>query len=294
MADFKTHLSISTAVGIGYGSMGYMYGFETSTCLVAGGLCSISGILPDLDSDSGKPVREIIAFTAAVIPALMIPRFLQMGMNSEQIALAAGIIYLVIRHGVGRILRRCTVHRGMWHSIPAAAIAGLVTFLVVSGTVLDVRLFKTIAVVMGFLTHLTLDEIWSLQIRRGRLRIKRSFGTAMKLWSGRSLWPNLSTYGKLAALVVLVIGDPFLMSQLGFDQSPLGTYGMSPSQQTAGTEDDSAGSPGERFPGWPDDQRETRGEQPDATTASRWSTPQDPTTELPGTPVRSPSYYPTR
>jgi hypothetical protein len=29
------------------------------------------------------------------------------------------------------------------------------------------------------------------------------------------LWANISTYGKLAALVALVFGDPYLMNQLG-------------------------------------------------------------------------------
>ena len=298
MADFKTHLSVSTAVGIGYGAAGYAVGFEPSTCLVAGGLCSISGILPDLDSDSGKPVREIIAFTAAVIPALMIPRFHQMGLNAEQIALAAGVIYLVIRYGVGKILRRCTVHRGMWHSIPAAAIAGLIAFLVVSGTVLDVRLFKTIAVVLGFLAHLVLDEIWSLQVRRGRLRIKRSFGTAMKFWSNRSLWPNLSTYGKLAGLVVLVIGDPFLMQQMGFDESPLGNYALSPAQQAANGAPtaplEAAESTSAILPEWSQQRQGGSADDADARTASRWILPGDATPPSPSAPSRRPSYYPTR
>ncbi len=233
MADFKTHISVSTIAGIGYGAAGLAYGFEPSACMVAAGLCSVSGMLPDLDSDTGRPAREMITFTAAVIPALMLPRFFQMGMNAEHIAMAAGIIYVVIRFGVGKLLRRYTVHRGMWHSIPAAAIAGLATFLVVSGTVLDVRLFKTIAVVLGFLIHLVLDEFWSVEVHRGKVRIKKSFGTALKFWGTRSLWANFSVYGKLAALVALVIGDPFLMDQMGFDHSPLGERVTPWLQQTA-------------------------------------------------------------
>ena len=46
---------------------------------VAGGLCSASGMLPDLDSESGVPRREIIAFTAAVMPLLMFDRFQRHG-----------------------------------------------------------------------------------------------------------------------------------------------------------------------------------------------------------------------
>jgi len=215
MADFKTHIGTSTLVGIGYGAAGYLAGVPTSTCLVAGGLCSVSGMLPDLDSDSGVPVREMMAFMAAVVPALMLPRFMLMGWGPEQIALAAAGIYLGIRFGVAELFKRYTVHRGMWHSLPAAATVGLLAFLIVSGDSAEIRLFKTGSVVLGFITHLVLDEFWSVNVRRGRLKIKKSLGTAIKLWTRRSVWANVSAYGKLIVLIAAVIGDPYLMQQLG-------------------------------------------------------------------------------
>lgn len=221
MADFKTHIGTSTLVGIGYGAAGYLAGTPVSTCLLAGGLCSVSGMLPDLDSDSGKPVREMMAFLAAVVPALMLPRFLQMGWGPEQIALAAAGLYLAVRFGVAELFKRYTVHRGMWHSLPATATAGLLAFLIVSGDSLEIRLFKTGAVVLGFLTHLVLDEFWSVNVRRGRLKIKRSFGSALKLWTRRSVWANVSTYGKVIVLVAVVIGDSYLMEQIGVQQPEL-------------------------------------------------------------------------
>jgi membrane-bound metal-dependent hydrolase YbcI (DUF457 family) len=221
MAGFKTHIGVSTAAGIGYGAMGYAVGMPASTCMVAAGLCSVSGMLPDLDSDSGVPVRETMAFFAAVVPALMIPRFIQLGFDLEQIVVAAGLIYLAFRFCVAEIFNRFSVHRGMWHSIPAAAIAGLLAFLIVSGTSLEIRLFKTVAVVLGFMIHLVLDEFWSFEVRGGRLRIKRSLGTALKFWTTKGLWPNITTYGKLALLIVLVVEDPYLMDQLGVDRAEI-------------------------------------------------------------------------
>lgn len=211
MPGFKTHISVSTLLGIGCGAAGYACRLPLSTCLVAGGLCSLAGALPDLDSDSGTPVRELTAFLAALVPALMIPRFDQLGFNREQFVLATAIVYFTVRFGFGDLLKGCTVHRGMWHSLPAAAIAGLAAFLLVSGADLSVRLFKAGAVVLGFLSHLVLDELASVQVRRGRIRIKRSLGTALKLWTSRSVRANVSTYAKLVALIVLVIGDPYLM-----------------------------------------------------------------------------------
>jgi len=218
MAGFKTHIGVSTVAGIGYGAAGYAAGVPLSTCMVAGGLCSVAGMLPDLDSDSGVPVREMVAFLAAVVPALMIPRFVELGFDVEHMVLASGLIYLAVRFGIGGFFKRFTVHRGMWHSLPAAAISGLLAFLIVSGTTLEIRLFKTAAVVLGFVIHLVLDEFWSFEMRRGRLRIKKSLGTALKFWTTKGLWPNVSTYGKLVLLVVLVIEDPYLMEQLGVEK----------------------------------------------------------------------------
>lgn len=215
MAGFKAHITGSTLVGIGYGAAGYAYGIPWPACVLAGGLCSVSGMLPDLDSDSGKPLREMIGLGAAVVPALMIPRFVQMGWDSEQIALAAIGIYAFIRFVVAYVFKRYTVHRGMWHSIPAALIVGIIAFLLVSGDELAIRLFKAASVTLGFTVHLIMDELWSLDLNNGRLRIKKSFGTALKFWNTGSLASNLSTYAKLIAGIGAVIADPYAMNQLG-------------------------------------------------------------------------------
>jgi hypothetical protein len=272
MAGFKTHFTTSTLIGVGYGAAGCAYGVPLSTCLVAGGACSLAGILPDLDSDSGRPVKEIMSFTAAMVPALMIPRFHQMGLQSEQIVLAWGTIYLAIRFGVGDIFKRYTVHRGMWHSLPAAVAVGVLAFLLVSGTELPIRLYKSAAVVLGFLVHLVLDEIWSVQIIRGRLRIKKSFGTALKLFTTKALWPNLSTYGKLALLIAMVIGDPFLMEQIG-SQRP--EFADSPVQWLQGMMD--RGEAGAQTDDFPES-------VPDAAT-SLFEAPANPWHEVPAAPA---------
>lgn len=215
MAGFKMHIATSTVVGIGYGVMGRLaWEMPLPVAMVSGGLCSIAGILPDLDSDSGKPVRELTAFSAAVIPMLMMERLQTMGLSPESMVLAGGCIYIFIRFGVGEILKRYTVHRGMWHSIPAALTAAAVAALIVSGTDFEQRLFKAVAVLLGYLTHLVLDEIYSIETRRGRIRVKKSFGTALKFWS-TSRWANISTYGKLILFTVLAIGDPVFMQRFG-------------------------------------------------------------------------------
>jgi hypothetical protein len=221
MAGFKTHITTSTVLGIGYGVAGFHFlEAPLTTCMLSAGLCGASGMLPDLDSDSGIPVRETIAFSAAVIPILMIDRFQQLGWTHEMMAFAGGLIYLVVRFGIGAIFKRYTVHRGMWHSIPAALSVGLLAFLICSCEDTTFRLFKSGAVLLGFMSHLILDEIWSVEMRRGRLRLKRSAGTALKLWSRRP-WANISTYGKLIALIAIAFSDPIVMNHFATEDHPV-------------------------------------------------------------------------
>ncbi|MEZ6089110.1 MAG: metal-dependent hydrolase [Pirellulaceae bacterium] len=130
MAGFKTHITGSTVVGVGYGYLGAThFGMPLESCLLAGGLCSVSGMLPDLDSDSGVPLRETTMFASAVVPMLLVDRLQDLGVRRELMVLAAAIVYLIMRFGVAEIFKRYTVHRGMWHSIPAAASVGLLAYL---------------------------------------------------------------------------------------------------------------------------------------------------------------------
>ncbi len=214
MAGFKAHITTSTVLGAGYGAAAHI-GFDVplDKCVLAAGLCSVSGMLPDLDSDSGVPVRELFALAAAIVPMLMIDRFEQLNLSHESMVLAGGLIYLLIRFGVAGIFKRYTVHRGMWHSIPAAATVGLLAFLICSCPDIHERIFKAGAVVLGFMSHLFLDELVSIQWTGWRFRLKRSFGTALKLWSN-NMWANVSTYGKLVLLIAIAMGDPVLMNKL--------------------------------------------------------------------------------
>ena len=219
MAGFQTHVTVSTAVGVGYGAAAHvLLGMPVPTCVLAGGLCGVAGMLPDLDSNTGRPIRESTAFAAAVVPMLMIDRFDAIGMTRESIVLAGALIYIIIRFGFGEILKRYTVHRGMWHSVPAVFIAGLVAFLVCSCEDLGIRLFTAGGVALGYATHLVLDEVFSVKITPIGPKLKKSFGTALKFW-GPSLWGNVSTYGKLILVVVLALGDPLLMEWSGYHQT---------------------------------------------------------------------------
>ena len=211
MAGFKTHITVSTTLGVAYGVAGsQLADMPLGVCMLATGLCSVSGMLPDLDSDSGVPLRESLAFAAAVVPMLMIPRWRAMEFSPEAMVLLGSVVYLFVRFGVGKLLKKYTVHRGMFHSLPACLIATEIAFLVYSREDINLRYFVSLAVAAGFMSHLILDEIWSIGVKRGQIALKKSFGTAIKLW-GDSMWANFSCYGKLVALSYLVLHDPVWM-----------------------------------------------------------------------------------
>ena len=217
MADFKTHITTSTLCGFALGGTAY-FGFDypLDQSLLATGLCSVSGMLPDLDSDNGVPVRELFSFAAAIVPMLMIGRFQHMGISVEQMVLAGIGIYLGIRFGVSSIFKRFTVHRGMWHSLPAAFLISSIAFFVCSGEDLKLRLFKTLAVFVGFCSHLVLDEVYSIDLRGRSIRVKKSLGTAMKFY-GSNQFANFTVYTLLVGVVFVIAYDESITEAFGYD-----------------------------------------------------------------------------
>ncbi|MGO9109968.1 MAG: metal-dependent hydrolase [Thermoguttaceae bacterium] len=213
MAMFPTHIKCSTLAGIGGGTVAFVgYGVPLTTSMVGAGLCCIGGILPDIDSGPGIPLREITTFLASVVPTMLITRLLSYSFTQESLILAGAAIYVGIRFGLAHFLRNYTVHRGMFHSFPSMAIFGELTYLLFYGESMFVRLFMVSAVCLGFFIHLLLDEIYSVEWD-GKPRLKRSFGTAMK-FVGNGWWPNVTCYVKLAVLTFLVMNDPSVIQQI--------------------------------------------------------------------------------
>lgn len=207
MAGFQTHIAVSSVVGASYAWLGMtQLQLPPESAAVAGGLCAIAGILPDLDSDSGVPARETIGFAAAVVPMLLFHRLFRTGWSPEQMFLVGAPAYLFIRFGLGTLLKRFTVHRGMFHSIPAIGIAGMIAFLLIDHVNPTVRMFKAAAVSLGYFVHLLLDEIWSVQVSSGLPKLKKSFGSALKVFSGDGN-ANSACFGILILVSVAVLRD---------------------------------------------------------------------------------------
>jgi membrane-bound metal-dependent hydrolase YbcI (DUF457 family) len=207
MAGFRTHITVSSACGLVYGGAAVEpLGFSSETGFLAAGVTAVGGMLPDLDSDSGIPVRELFGLAAAVIPLLFVRRMIHEGISTEGILATLLFTYVFIRYVVANVFRRLTVHRGMYHSIPAMFIAGLCVYLAYYSPDRSIRVLLACGVMLGFLSHLILDEVYSVDWRGLRPKLKSSAGSALKLASS-SAAATATCYLILGALLYLAYLD---------------------------------------------------------------------------------------
>lgn len=207
MAGFRTHITVSGALGIVYGGAAVEPGgFDTSAAVLAAGLTTAGGMLPDLDSDSGVPVRELFGLAAAVGPLLLVPRMVHAGLDREAVLAALLFGYVLIRYVVADLFRWLTVHRGMYHSIPAMLISGLAVYLAYDSPDRAVRFLLAGGVMLGFLSHLVLDEVYSVDFRGLRVKLKASAGSALKFASSSPL-ATATCYLILGGLLYLAYQD---------------------------------------------------------------------------------------
>ncbi len=208
MAAFRTHITAGLIVGYAAGAFAVLTRWAvaplTPFAIFAAGC--IGAFLPDIDSDSGKPFSMVFGLLAMIGGSLLflhilsqppLPWYLWIGFPP----LGA----LVIRYGVGNLFRKYTVHRGIFHSIPAALIATLTAPLVLRSFQMNERdLFAIAASIgLGYLSHLILDEVYAFVNFEGlKIKPKKSFGTALS-FAEESKAVTVIAYVILAALAII-------------------------------------------------------------------------------------------
>ncbi len=207
MAGYREHISVSGMLGVLYGAGAvFGFGFTPVQGALAGCLTWVAGMLPDLDSQSGRPVRELFSLIAAVTPLVLTERLLKWGGSTEGAMLLAIALYAAVRFGGAALLGKLAVHRGMFHSIPAMLIAMELTFLGYESPSVMVKLLMAVGVGLGFLSHLVLDEMYSVEWTGVRLRLNQAAGSALKL-IGKSFFGNVMAYGLLGLLSYVALVD---------------------------------------------------------------------------------------
>src|ERR1051326_2514152 len=106
----------------------------------------------------------------------MVRRLMRWSGNPETMILMAIVIYAAVRYGAAFVLGKLSVHRGMFHSLPALAIAAELVFLGYHSEHMNVRLFMAAGIGLGFLSHLVLDELYAVEWSGVRVRLNKAAG----------------------------------------------------------------------------------------------------------------------
>ncbi|MBW1784726.1 MAG: metal-dependent hydrolase [Deltaproteobacteria bacterium] len=211
MAGFKIHLTAGMASGAALSLIGYSVKgvglLQAGAIFVVG---SAAGLLPDLDSDTGKPLSFLFHLVSILVPSLLFMEIIREFDNSAEFVVCYFTLsYLLLNYGVCAVIKRLTVHRGILHSVPFALVCGGIGYLLFESSGSDIALLAGIAVLTGCLVHLLVDEISSFDLKLGLLPFpRRSRGTAFKLKSD-SIVATIFIY-----LVLVLVGVAILVPNL--------------------------------------------------------------------------------
>lgn len=197
MANFNTHLGVAAVASGMLATLCLQVGFvDAKDALLLAFMGVVGGILPDIDLHYSHPSRILFSLLGIALA------FLWVFSAKNQLSIielwGAGLgIYLIVRFPVWALFHRFTAHRGAIHSLAVALLFFLAT-AAVSGHLFGRGAFISWLIALfifaGFVLHLLLDELYSVDFM-GR-RLKRSFGSALKLFD----------YNNIAGAGVIVVG----------------------------------------------------------------------------------------
>jgi hypothetical protein len=188
VANFNVHLSVAASSSSIVAVLGVnlnVIDFSHAPWFIFLGI--VGGMLPDVDAVNSKPVRLLFNVLALLSATAVLSILKNYVVSYQLFALAIGVYWLT-RFLVLASIKRFTVHRGIFHSVLA-----LLFFALLMVCISDYA-FKQNATYawlngfflgFGFLVHLLLDEMYSVDLSNRRM--KKSFGTALKLFNYKNL-----------------------------------------------------------------------------------------------------------
>ena len=183
MAAFKEHVNIATiatgVVVITLYNVGLLTLYQTFIALFIG---ILGGVLPDIDSDNSIPLQTIFKISSIIIPLLILLTFFPV-MPIVKTILLWMMLTLLLKLTLFKLFLHLTHHRGLFHSVPMAIFIGEIAFSFAYYSAhinLQVSFIYGFIIFFGFIVHLLLDEIYSVNLYG--VKMKKSFGTALKLY----------------------------------------------------------------------------------------------------------------
>lgn len=207
MANFTTHIAVGTVVAGALATLTLAADVVAPENLVAVTMAGVLGsVLPDIDLKDSRPSRAMFAGLGIFFSFVVLFNVATKYSVVELWMLWLGTL-LLVRYGLHAIFHRISVHRGIWHSILAGVFCGGATaavFYYLLGRHEGVAWLAAGFTFIGYLVHLTLDEMYSVDVMD--TRVKASFGTAMKFIDRRYPWHSAGM--ALATIAVMAIAPP--------------------------------------------------------------------------------------
>lgn len=205
MANFKTHFQFAT-IGSGLAATAFLAAeilspAEAFLCWIMG---TVGGILPDIDSDNSHSL-SILFGAISVVACFFTALYWVTALPLLWVWAACALTFILVQFGVRYIFERFTVHRGIFHSLLAGVF--FMFFVVVAADQLGAdnaaAWFLGLFTAFGYFLHLLLDEIYSVDFMN--VTIKRSFGSAVKVWDARNVGTTLAM---TAATIAVFMATP--------------------------------------------------------------------------------------
>ncbi len=199
MANFTTHIAVGTLVSGTLATVTLAADAVAPENLVAVTLAGVVGsVLPDIDLKDSRPSRALFSGLAVFFSFVVLFSVADKYSVAELWLLWMGTL-LGVRYIAHGVFHRMSYHRGIYHSILAAVFFAFFTAVIFRYLVKrpdGVAWLAGCFMFAGFMTHLILDEIYSVDVLD--TRIKASFGTAVKLIDTKH-------YGHSAAMGVATV-----------------------------------------------------------------------------------------
>jgi len=194
MANFKTHIVVGATVsGVLSSTLLSTNYIDSTDAFMLFTLGSLGSILPDIDSKTSVPFKVSVSLITVFVS------FFVIFSKQHYSLLEMGILWLLsfytLRYLFMEVFIKFTAHRGIFHSIPMGFLLGVITTLMLDRFFWIEPKFSVwggFFVTVGFLTHLILDEVYSVDLMNKRL--KKSFGTAFTLYKKNNLFGTVVVY----------------------------------------------------------------------------------------------------
>jgi hypothetical protein len=191
MADFNTHvIGAAAASSLAATICMKLINLPVADALLLTSIGTIGGVLPDIDLKYSTPSKLLFGLLGTLLAMSWLFSHIE-AFTVLELWVIALLVFLSVRFPLWWLFHQFTTHRGALHSLAAAMMFSFATAAAGEHLLnLSASLSWLLAIFMaaGYVLHLALDEAYSVDFMGAR--IKRSFGSALKILDSQKLLPS--------------------------------------------------------------------------------------------------------